>query len=438
MSSKPDPISQPPANYVSAREAAALLDVKLATLYAYTSRGLVESIPSTRGRARLYRRRDLERLRARRDARAGHGPVAAGALQFGEPVLDSAVTAISPERGPLYRGHSALVLARTGTPFEVVAELLFGSELPAEPAWPAILASWQVDRLGVSVRALRELLADSLPPLTVLALLVPLLASRDPGRFSERPEAVLPRARVLIRRMAAALALARPGARNEPAILEALGAGSIAHTIAVGLGARGGARAVQAIDAALVLAADHELNASTFAARVAASTGADVFGGITAALVCLAGPRHGGAADRVEALVAAIGEPGEAERIVHERQRRGEIIDGFGHPLYPEGDPRGATLVELARELAPPPGPARTCLELVDAMQQGGGGAPTVDTGLVALALALELPPGSAGGLFSVARSAGWVAHILEQYAAGYLVRPRARYLGPDCDLAMD
>ncbi|MBW2384129.1 MAG: citrate synthase, partial [Deltaproteobacteria bacterium] len=142
--------------------------------------------------------------------------------------------------------------------------------------------------------------------------------------------------------------------------------------------------------------------------------------------------------DRVEALVAAIGEPGEAERIVHERQRRGEIIDGFGHPLYPEGDPRGATLVELARELAPPPGPARTCLELVDAMQQGGGGAPTVDTGLVALALALELPPGSAGGLFSVARSAGWVAHILEQYAAGYLVRPRARYLGPDCDLAMD
>jgi citrate synthase len=236
--------------------------------------------------------------------------------------------------------------------------------------------------------------------------------------------------------MAAALALGRGGGASDRVddgpIEVALAADSVASAVASALGSARGSRGVAALNTALVLGADHELNASTFAARVAASTGANVYGGVSAALASLSGPRHGGASDRVEALVAEIGEPGKAERVVHERQRRGESIEGFGHPLYPDGDPRGAMLVQLAKELAPDSEPVRTCLALIDAMQAGGAGAATIDVGLVALGLALDLPRGAAVGLFAIARSVGWVAHMLEQYEAGYLVRPRARYLGPD------
>jgi len=252
---------------------------------------------------------------------------------------------------------------------------------------------------------------------------VPLLAVRDPGRFVDRPDAVVPRARRLVRRMAAALALG-----TDPECFERAGAAeSVAGAVTFALG---GAEAhVPAVNRALVLCADHELNASAFAARVVASTGADLYSCIQAALAALCGPRHGGAADRVEAIVQEIARPEDAERVVHERARRGGGVAGFGHPLYPEGDPRGRALVELAREAASD-GPAlEVCLALIEAMESSGRGTATIDVGLVALARALGLRPGAAVGLFALGRCAGWVAHVLEQYEAGYLLRPRARYL---------
>ncbi len=422
-----DEADQSGAEFVPAREAAELLGVKLATLYAYTSRGLVQSVAADRGRRRLYRRSDLERLRARRDARAGHGPVAAAALRFGEPVLDSSITSISVESGPSYRGRAAAILAEERIPFETVAEILW-TDLKAPLDDAEIVDDWRVGRLGVPAESLCALLPADASPLAVLALLVPALAARDPGRFTELTESVVPRARRLIRRMAAGLALARGEQAHAAALEAALSAPTLASAIAQALGARGGAAGIAAIDRALVLGADHELNASTFAARVAASTGADVYGGVSAALACLAGPRHGGASDRVEALLAEIGEPAEAERVVYARQRRGEAIDGFRHPLYPDGDPRGAMLFELAREIDADSPLVRTFGALVEAMAEAGAGHPNIDAGLVALAVSLGLPPGSAAGLFAIARSAGWVAHMLEQYQAGYLVRPRARY----------
>jgi citrate synthase len=115
--------------------------------------------------------------------------------------------------------------------------------------------------------------------------------------------------------------------------------------------------------------------------------------------------------------------------VVNERASRGEPVEGFGHPLYPHGDPRGRALVALARDCAPEASGVRVCLALVDAMARGGRGGATIDVGLVALAAALGMRPGAALGIFAVARCAGWVAHALEQYEAGYLVRPRARYL---------
>lgn len=398
------------------------MDVKLPTLYAYASRGLVRSVPAGKGRSRHYLRADLERLRARRDARSGHGPVAANALQWGEPVLDSAITQISPERGPLYRGHAAAELAATDTPFESVAELLWSGVLPDASAERQ---GWIAHDFPMPVPTLRRLLPDDLQPLPALALVVPLLACWDPGRFVVRPEAVLPRARILVRRMAVALVLGV----DKSSFTDHFGGESVAAEVALALGSRAGDDGVAAINRALVLCADHELNASAFAARVAASTGADIYACVSAAMSALSGPRHGGAASRVEALVAEIGRPEEAERVVNERASRGDPVEGFGHPLYPDGDPRGQLLVDLARSLSPGSEEVRTCLALVDAMANGGRGGATIDVGLVALSSALGLRPGAAVGVFAIGRTAGWVAHALEQAEAGYLVRPRARYL---------
>ena len=144
----------------------------------------------------------------------------------------------------------------------------------------------------------------------------------------------------------------------------------------------------------------------------------------------LSGRAHGGMCDRVEALLAAVGHKSRAARVVNEWLTRGEQVPGFGHPLYPEGDPRGALLIELARGHGATSEAAKTAFALLDAMQRGGHPAPTLDAGLVTLCVCLDLPSGSAAAIFALGRSAGWVAHVLEQRAAGYLLRPRARYVG--------
>jgi citrate synthase len=400
---------------MTAAEAADLLGVKLQTLYAYASRGLVQSIPSPRGRARHYLRGDLERLRTRRNARAGHGAVAASALQFGPPILESSITWFD-EGGAVYRGWSAVELASSDTPFESVAELLWTGERPTkEPAWPPT-------ELGLPASRLASLVPEGAHPLTALALVVPALAARDPGRFDERPEAVLPRARALIRRLAASLALGVDLDRMG----RALRAKSIAQAVATALRARGGAEGVLAINRALVLMADHELNTSAFAARVVASTGADPYACISAALAALSGPRHGGASESVEALVLETEQPERAQSVLEARTRRGEIIPGFGHPIYREGDPRTAPLLEIAQSIAPRARDLRTLIALVDAMRDMGRPAANPDVGIVALCYALGLPAGSGAALFAVGRTAGWIAHVLEQYEAGFLLRPRA------------
>jgi citrate synthase len=187
------------------------------------------------------------------------------------------------------------------------------------------------------------------------------------------------------------------------------------------LGARPSAAAVRLGERALVLSAEHELNASTFAARVAASTGADLYAVLGAGVATLSGPKHGGMTDRVEAMFHA-GLPVPAAASL-----------GFGHPLYPRGDPRASSLIAAARAH----GTTRHgralegLLASVDAMASRGAPAPTIDVGLAATAMALDLAPGLASTLFAFGRSAGWIAHALEQYAMGELIRPRARYIGP-------
>jgi citrate synthase len=410
---------QPPG-LLTAGEAARRLEIRLPTLYAYVSRGLLRSVPgSGRGR-RLYFQEEVERLRARHQAHGGHAAVAAGALRWGEPVLDSALTDIAVS-GPRYRGRDAITLAEEGASFEAVAELLWTGE------WPEERAPWPATPARIDVRRIARLLPKDARPLESLAIALPTSGLADPHRHAATLASQVDRARRLVRHLAAALAL--PGAPERAR--GALGAETVAESILVALGQKPRRITRRAIDQALVLCADHELNPSAFAARVAASTGADLYACVTAALATLSGPRHGGTCDRIEMLVTEAGSPRRAAATLDARLRRGDAIPGFGHPLYPHGDPRGRVLLESAQALSPRARPLRTLLALVQAMRERGREEPTLDTGLVALAAALGLPPGTAVGLFAVGRAAGWIAHALEQQAAGFVLRPRARYVGP-------
>src|SRR5690606_15351421 len=224
---------------------------------------------------------------------------------------------IDPERGPLYRGVPAIELAERGESFESVCALL----------WDARPAPFTADRPPRASRAWR----GAARPLERLALALPLMALEDPARFVTSEEAELARARRVILRSVAALA------GDPERASAALAERSVARALAAALGAR--ASAAPAIDRALVVAADHELNVSTFAARVVASSGADLYACLSAALAALSGPAHGGMSDRVEAFLAELARPEDAARIVRERLARGDPLVGFGHPLYPSGDP---------------------------------------------------------------------------------------------------
>lgn len=398
-----------PDRLVPTREAARILGVRVETLYAYVSRGLLESFGGARSRGRRFRAGDLERLRARSQARAGHTAVAAGALRFGEPVLDSAITAIDA-RGPLYRGHAAVDLARRGMTFESVAELLFTGALPdAPPSWPMRAPPTHMPR------------GESGTPLALARAVVD-VGLGDTERHDATRAADLDRARALIPWLASAIGAAP---------LEGPAPNGVAARAAHALGLRPSPRVCGAIDSMLVLLADHELNASSFAARVAAGTGADLYACLAAALATASGPLHGGAADRVEALLRGIGDPSRVATEIEARTRRGEGVPGFGHPLYPNGDPRAAPLLARAEALAPRARLVRVGLALARRMKRSRGEHATVDLGLVVLAAALGAPRGAAASLFVLGRTAGWVAHVLEQREARFLLRPRARYVGP-------
>ena len=413
---------------MDAREAARILGVKVATLYSYASRHRVRSFPSGLHREKRYLRDDLELLRHRADARLGHEAVAAGALRWGEPVLSSALTEIRPD-GPWYRGHAVLELART-TRFEAVAELLWTGTLPASPpAWarPRSLLATAPRGAGSPIDAL-------IAGLSAVRLSRRRVHERTgwTGRGRGRPRERLAVAGPLTEPAPAELVwtlvgLVSAACGRRPA--DALSAPTVAGGVQRALGAP--VRGTRLLETALVTSADHELNVSSFAARVAASTGADVEACLVAALAAFSGPRHGAEGMRVEALVAETGRPERARSTLLARMRRGEALPGFGHRLYPAGDPRGPFLLSLALRQGRPTRPLATLQALVTEAARLDLGVPNLDVGLLAVAHALRLQPWAGQVLFCVGRSAGWIAHVAEQRSSGELLRPRARYVGP-------
>jgi citrate synthase len=184
------------------------------------------------------------------------------------------------------------------------------------------------------------------------------------------------------------------------------------------------------IGAALILAADHELNASAFTARCVASANGSPWDVVSAGLAALKGSRHGGHTERVEALFREAGTAEGARRVLADRLRRGEPIPGCGHSLYPAGDPRGAALLAMAVEIAPGSPAVELALAMAGAYRELIHEHPTIDHGLVALSRALDLPTHTPLALFALGRTIGWIGHAIEQYAANKMIRPRAAYVG--------
>jgi citrate synthase len=346
-------------------------------------------------------------------------------MRFGEPILESSISLIQDNR-LFYRGRDAAALAETHS-FEEVASLLWTGEMGGGRWAPA------ASDAGLDAGLIRSL-ARSGPPIERAMAGLGAVGLADAGRFAAPGGQASGTATRIVR---AVVALMAPEARVEAA----LEAGTTAEALWIALSDGGGPAdpaALGALDGALVLSADHELNASTFAARVAASTGANLYAVVVAALAALSGPRHGGASDRVEAMLGEVArearDPREVDAAVAARLARGERMVEYGHPLYAQGDPRFVALRGLCDtvQFDAAAGAALARIDAVnDAARRLGYGEPTLDVGLVSLRTALGLPVGSAAAIFAAGRTAGWIAHALEQAATGDLLRPRARYVGP-------
>jgi citrate synthase len=191
-----------------------------------------------------------------------------------------------------------------------------------------------------------------------------------------------------------------------------------------------GPGAAGVLRSALILCADHELNVSAFTARCVASAGSDPYAVIIAGLAALGGTKHGGVSARVESTLAATRGARRIRIAVAERLRRGEPVDGFGHPLYRNGDPRAAALLALLGERYPASAELVFVREFADAAGAATGEKPNIDFALAALSRVLKLPEGSPLALFAIGRTIGWIGHAIEQYATGTLIRPRAKYVG--------
>lgn len=387
---------------LSAKEAMAALGVRPQTLYAYVSRGLIHASKGP-GTTSLYRREDVERLATRKARGRSEAAVARRALDFGAPVLASGLTLIRDGRVYL-RGVPLETVAADWTLERVAAHL------------------WQADEADIFA-------ADNLPaalplpalshPLARAAALLPVAESEDRTALAIEPAQRLRVAARVLRLLLATLAGAKPS-------------GLPAHRLIAKAWRLSDKRAIEGIRLSLVLSADHELNASTFAVRVVAGTRASLYMALIAGLAAMSGPLHGGLSERVTAMLDELLRGSDAAASTLQRHASGAAFYGFGHMLYPDGDPRARLLLDWLADAVPKSKDRALISEVIRTVKDLTGLDPNIDFVHAAAARVLGLPRHAPITMFAGGRTAGWIAHALEQAAARQLIRPRAHYTGPE------
>jgi citrate synthase len=389
-------------SWLTAPEALQVLGVRPQTLYANVSRKKIRAKPNPKDTRRsLYHEADVRKMARQQGGQRKATAVAAAAIEWGDPILSSAVSTVVEGR-LYYRGRDAVGLSEEKA-FEEVARIL-----------------WGVDgRLGGSHAAPRGSKKESSSslPLQRAFLALGLRAATDLTSYGR----ALPTLQVEAESVLDTLAGAMLDRDAPPPLRGPTAQGRALHDRAAANWRRPDAADI--LRRALVLLADHELNASTFATRVAVSTGAPLAAGVLSGLATLTGPLHGRASLGVLELVAGVNRAG-AQVTIRDWLSQGRPIAGFGHPLYPLGDPRATALLQqfpLPTEYA----------ELRDVVEEAIGERPNVDFALAALTKVFNLPREAPLILFALGRCAGWLAHALEQVTTGHPIRPRARYVGP-------
>ena len=369
-------------------EACRLLGVQPQTVYAYVSRGKLEVMPDPADTRRsLYRAEDVAGLARRKQAGRKHETLANNTLFGAEPSIPTALSSFN--RGRLYyRGQDAVALAASAS-LEDVARLLWEAEQPVDFSPGKAMRAGKPGRVAA---------------FTTLAG----LAAGGHSTRGRLTKVLHTEAQGLVGQLANTFG-AQPG-RQQP----------IHQRFAQGWNQP--PEVAEQLRAAMVLLVDHELTSSAFAARITASTGASLPACLLTGLSTLSGPLHGDASGRVQALFSEVERLGEDQVIGHYLST-GLPLAGFGHHLYPDGDPRAVALLAL---FEPPEAIARFIRKATELT----GLQPNIDVALAALVAHHQLPADAAFGLFATARSVGLLAHSLEQLGVAQVIRPRGRYVG--------
>jgi citrate synthase len=421
--------------WIGAAEAARRLGIKQASLYSYVSRGVLTRHRKSPGRTSVFDASEVAGLA--RKGRPRRAP------RSGELIIESQLTEITADQ-LRYRGHDVTRLAVRNS-FEDVAGLLWTGVVGGAPP----TAQWRAtDEAIAAGRAAQAGLPPGTLPLERLQVIVPALAATDQLRLQLDPPAVIAAACALISGMVECLPRPDEPAAAPRIIVERFQRISpkTLHQDAEAGAAPGSIAArllpklcpgpplpglAPVLSAALVLLADHELAASTLAARVAASVRADPYAVVATGLGALGGALHGGASLGAEVMLRSAAGPADAPRVIGELLRRGERIPGLGHFIYQTGDPRAVLLLSLTRAAAP--GSARIQIAdavLAEAERRALPGS-NIDFALAVLARVAGMIPGAGEAIFAIARTAGWLAHALEAYSRDAPIRPRSIYVGP-------
>jgi citrate synthase len=411
MSVKVDSINV--MSQLTTQQVADRLGVKVETIYAYVSRGLLSGKPAPVGRGSVFDAKDVEALL--RSGRRARQQIPTDPASSAHPLaVDTSITLI--ERDRLYfRGVDALELASRHT-YEEVADWLWTGVLIPGTSFHAPQDSASAARAAVSA------LPSHSGPVHHLRAAVVAASATDPLRFALDDETLIHTARSLIATMAGALAA-------EPA-----SEGGVAATIFAGLAsADADQQLARVLGTAMAVLVDHDLAASTMAARVAAAARANIYAVVSAALGAVEGALHGGASANAHRMLVDVMERGAATPVVSELTREGRRIPGLGHRIYPREDPRATLVFELLGQVPAAEAAVNAATEVVAAVARSGRELmPNIDMALAALAVSAQMPSESGEAVFAIARTAGWVAHAMEEYSERPLrIRPSGRYVGP-------